>query len=259
MITIKTHYPGGKYALEIKDGKWIINATTSDDSKISNSDMIKSMQLVLNIISSQRNRIIRNVSIDFRRCFVCMESFRDIQRGIVQQLIEDEDSSYEFNKVGAFGFLAGKTKPIRIKFQTMSNNFSDLEYIETPKFVSSERPPLTWVEYKRKYRYFIDLPGHTYTTKLYTMLFCKRLIFVVFGNTKNYLFQWQKQLQPWIHYIPVKDDLSDLMRNLQWARDNPSECETIVSAAFEFGKKIGPEYMLENLAKQITKHLSQNA
>lgn len=38
-----------------------------------------------------------------------------------------------------------------------------------------------------------------------------------------YYEHFYKQLQPWVHYIPFKADLSDLLEKIQWARDHDEE------------------------------------
>ncbi len=32
-------------------------------------------------------------------------------------------------------------------------------------------------------------------------------------------------LKPYIHYVPVKSDLSDLIEKIQWCRDNDEKCK----------------------------------
>ena len=38
---------------------------------------------------------------------------------------------------------------------------------------------------------------------------------------------WEYELEPYVHYLPVKADLSDLIQQLQWARDNDDQARTI--------------------------------
>ncbi|QTE18683.1 tyrosine kinase [Tiger frog virus] len=40
-------------------------------------------------------------------------------------------------------------------------------------------------------------------------------------------------LKPWTHYIPVRGDLSDLEKRIEWCRDNDAECEKIAAAGME--------------------------
>ncbi|CAE8609744.1 unnamed protein product [Polarella glacialis] len=44
-------------------------------------------------------------------------------------------------------------------------------------------------------------------------------------------------LKPFVHYIPVREDLSDLRKQLAWARAHPNETESIRRAGFEFARK----------------------
>ena len=41
-------------------------------------------------------------------------------------------------------------------------------------------------------------------------------------------------MEPFVHYIPVKEDLSDMGEKFKWAEDNPEECERIADNAYQF-------------------------
>jgi len=43
---------------------------------------------------------------------------------------------------------------------------------------------------------------------------------VVLKQDSTYYEHFYKELQPDVHYVPFKRDLSDLMEKLQWAKDN---------------------------------------
>jgi hypothetical protein len=46
--------------------------------------------------------------------------------------------------------------------------------------------------------------------------------------------QWyQRRLEPYRHYVPVRRDLSDLATQVEWCRDHDDECRAIASAAEE--------------------------
>lgn len=50
--------------------------------------------------------------------------------------------------------------------------------------------------------------------------------------------QWfYRDLKPFVHYIPVKSDLSDLIEKLDWAKEHDSECKEIASRAAQFAKE----------------------
>ena len=44
------------------------------------------------------------------------------------------------------------------------------------------------------------------------------------------------KIEAWKHYIPVSTDLSDLDKQLNWAKSNPGECEKISKRASAFVK-----------------------
>jgi Glycosyl transferase family 90 len=42
------------------------------------------------------------------------------------------------------------------------------------------------------------------------------------------------QMVPWIHYIPIRTDVSDLEERYHWAEEHPSETEQIARAGTQF-------------------------
>lgn len=46
---------------------------------------------------------------------------------------------------------------------------------------------------------------------------------VVLKQDSQYYEFFYKQLQPYVHYIPVKANLSDLLDRIQWAKDHDTE------------------------------------
>ena len=81
------------------------------------------------------------------------------------------------------------------------------------------------------YKYLIDIEGCGYSGRVKHLLHTGRPLFYV----KRY---WQEyfsfDLEPFVHYIPVENDLSDFYEKLEWAFDNDAECERIAKNAQEF-------------------------
>ena len=48
---------------------------------------------------------------------------------------------------------------------------------------------------------------------------------------------FQSQLQPWVHYVPVAQDFSDLNARLQWLGDNQVEAQKIGEAGRDWALK----------------------
>jgi hypothetical protein len=44
-------------------------------------------------------------------------------------------------------------------------------------------------------------------------------------------------MQPFQHYIPIKEDLSDFDQMFMWAESNPVECKKIAENAFNFAQE----------------------
>jgi hypothetical protein len=48
---------------------------------------------------------------------------------------------------------------------------------------------------------------------------------------------YYEDLKPWVHYIPIKSDLSDLIQTIVWCNDHVDECEIIAKNALTYAKK----------------------
>lgn len=244
-IYIKTDFPFElDYILSFYNNKleFITNDTKKNDNKINISEatyfmnkFIKEHKDYINnlfIKYSNINKKNKEIKILCKNYFVCLEDFRNISYGFINNLIKD-NTSYSNNKIGDFGYLCGNTKPIRLKFIELSKTHKILEYYSTPKYNKEDQKMISFNDMK-KYKYLIDLPGHTYSTKIYSYLHCKRVVFRVKNRIMQ--FEWEKQLIPDVHYIEVNNDLSNLIDKYEYLEKNPDiynkiieNCEKLVS------------------------------
>jgi len=67
--------------------------------------------------------------------------------------------------------------------------------------------------------------------------------------TKDWFYD---RLQPWVHYIPVDSDLTDLREKFEWAESHPVEAQKIAEAGTEFARWIGTP---EGFAELYQQHL----
>jgi len=82
------------------------------------------------------------------------------------------------------------------------------------------------------YKYSIDLDG---TTCSYPGFMWKLLMnVVVFKQDSEHEMYFYRQTKPWVHYIPVKRDLSDLLEKLAWAMKHDDEARKIAENGREF-------------------------
>jgi hypothetical protein len=246
IVKINTEYPSGYYYIYILDNKLKVLGVNNHNSKISNEEQENFMYKFLKNINFNNYYINDNKIINFYDFFISLENFRDINNNIINKLIKDNSNSYELKKICGFGFCPSN-KPFRTKFINMANKHKNkLFYYNTPVYNKNNPKILSWIEIKNKFKYIIDLPGHTYSTKLYTLLFCKRLIFLV-GEKREYMFNWEHQLKPYIHFIPIKEDYSDLIQKYNWAENNQNKVKEIIKNAYDFGMKEMNNNKLKNI------------
>lgn len=111
---------------------------------------------------------------------------------------------------------------VRKKLMSMSNDRFD--------FAKSDG---TTHEDHCKYRYLIDVEGGPsldaptgYSLRVKFLLHSGRLLFIV----DRPLWSWaEARLEPWVHYVPVKRDLSDLSEKVHWADTHPDEVSDIIT------------------------------
>lgn len=254
-ILVDTIYPSyGRTIAKIRkdDKDWEIHVASQDESKISSEDIRRYFSTAIRRRVPDSARMKRGLRVDFRLDSVSMSSWRDIFDGRIQELIDDHETGFESSQLGTFGYLKGETKPVRLKFIQLANEHPDkLSYIETGKFTKDKADGnfLTLLDLKRRFKYVIDLPGHGTSTKSYWMAFLKRPMFYIEPGVK---FEWEKRLEPWQHYIPVARDLSDLVKNYDWAEANPDKVEAISRSLFEFGmNEIHPDLILDRFGDQV--------
>ena len=104
----------------------------------------------------------------------------------------------------------------------------------------------------KKFKYLFDLPGHTYSTKMYSFIHSKRVVFKLKNVNKNHEFYWEKKLKPNVHYIEIENDFSDLLekyitleQNISLYNEIIENCKKLITTDLSQGKMI--ERFLEDI------------
>ncbi|XP_026888565.2 protein O-glucosyltransferase 2 isoform X2 [Electrophorus electricus] len=84
-----------------------------------------------------------------------------------------------------------------------------------------------------KYKYQINVDG---TVAAYRLPYLLAGDSVVLKQESIYYEHFYAALQPWVHYIPLKADLSDLLEKIQWAKDHDEEALEIARAGQMFAR-----------------------
>ena len=104
----------------------------------------------------------------------------------------------------------------------MGNKYLEFTDIKSLPFgLTSKLTPSEQSEYK----YIIHVDGHVSAFRLSYQLSLNSVILLVNSKWKVW---FSDMLQPYVHYVPVKDDLSDLIDQIKWCRDNDKKCSEIV-------------------------------
>jgi len=162
---------------------------------------------------------------------------------VCEKISKHGKTSYKFNKVFWIGFLSHPTRKLFMQ-----------KFINHPKVQASEcnimwghmhkdnpihdRPEIMKTNYVSlpdhcEYKYLLDMQGGGYSARTKFLMHSRRPIFYQSRRLHEY---WYWSLQPFVHYIPVKEDFSDFEQKLEWAELHPFECEKIAENAYEFAK-----------------------
>jgi hypothetical protein len=112
-------------------------------------------------------------------------------------------------------FHKRRIRIIRGKFM---RSFADS--LQEDGLISAPEPMKSW----SKYRYTIDIDGFGPSWKLFP---CLALGMVVFKVNSPFSQFFSRHMKPYVHFIPVMSDLSDLRAKIAWARSNPGRSEEI--------------------------------
>lgn len=101
-----------------------------------------------------------------------------------------------------------------------------------------------------QYRYHLDVGGGGGTTWSGTLekLGLPGLLFHHVTPTKDYLHD---RLQPWVHYVPVKADLSDLYKKFTWAENHPQAAQRISERATALAQSWGTPAGFDTLFREF--------
>jgi len=97
------------------------------------------------------------------------------------------------------------------------------------------------------YKYIINIDGHVSAYRLSLELESGSCILLV---ASKYKLWYTHMLKPFVHYVPVEEDLSDLVEKIRWCKANDSKCKKIAENAVEFSKNyLTKEGILDYLQK----------
>lgn len=105
-------------------------------------------------------------------------------------------------------------------------NENDNIYIHTfdTTFLDIPIVPFVDITEQAKYKYIINIDGHVCAYRLSLEMYTGSVIMIV---ESKYKLWYSHLLIPFVHYVPIKRDLSDLLEKISWCRSHDSECQQI--------------------------------
>jgi hypothetical protein len=86
-----------------------------------------------------------------------------------------------------------------------------------------------------RYKYILHLDGNVAAHRMAKWFLLNSVMLLQESGSRVW---FQHMLEPYVHYIPIKKDLSDLIEKIQWCRDNDDKCKEIAQTAYKLGKQL---------------------
>lgn len=101
-----------------------------------------------------------------------------------------------------------------------------------------------------KYKYIVHVEGHVESFRLSLELAMNCVVLMVKSKWKIW---YSDKLIPWVHYVPVKEDLSDIFEQILWCRKNDFKCKEIaVNARRFFDDNLSKKSIISNMTTILT-------
>jgi hypothetical protein len=133
----------------------------------------------------------------------------------------------------------------------------DSQYLQIPDVENLKLINKLTPEEQSNYKYLINVDGHVSAFRLSLELSMNCCILMV-DSAEKWKIWYTDMLEPYVHYVPVKSDLSDLLDQIRWCIKHDEKCKQIAQNALDFYRKyLTKKGVLDNLQFKLIK-LSQN-
>lgn len=127
----------------------------------------------------------------------------------------------------------------------------DSEYLQIPDVENLNLVEKLNPEEQSNFKYLINVDGHVSAFRLSLELSMGCCILMV-ESVEKWKIWFTDMLEPYVHYVPVKSDLSDLIDQIKWCQKNDDKCKIIAQNALNFYKKyLTKKGVLDNLEKTL--------
>jgi hypothetical protein len=159
----------------------------------------------------------------------------------------------EFNPVDKIPYLNAGVVSFNARYK---KDFGEKVDIINPKLLGFDKVEHMTRDQQQQYKYTVYIDGHVTAERLITELDSGNLILKV-----DSLYNWSQWfhvfLKPFVHYIPVKKDLSDLADKIKWCKTHDKECYEITINAKRMYSFINNKKIILNYLKSILDNFSK--
>jgi hypothetical protein len=135
----------------------------------------------------------------------------------------------------------------------------DSPYLQIPDIEDLQLVQKLSPEQQSDYKYLINVDGHVSAFRLSLELSMGCCILLV-DSLEGWKMWFSDLLEPYVHYVPVKADLSNLVDRVKWCVNHDDECRRIAKNALRLSKdhlaKKGILDYLQNTLSQLAKHIT---
>jgi hypothetical protein len=122
------------------------------------------------------------------------------------------------------------------KWQTRPRKLKNEKYLKTINVPDMNKLGIKLASFvsplqQSGYKYIINVDGHVSAFRL-SLEMCMGCC-ILLADSK-YRLWFRKLMKPMVHYIPIKEDLSDMIETIKWCREHDKECENIANNAKQF-------------------------
>ncbi|XP_034032235.1 protein O-glucosyltransferase 1 isoform X2 [Thalassophryne amazonica] len=160
---------------------------------------------------------------------------------LMREDLQKSAAQWPWNKKVSKAFFRGsRTSAERDPLILLSRDdpqLVDAEYTKNQAWKSEKdtlgRPPAKEIPLVDhcKYKYLFNFRGVAASFRLKHLFLCGSLVFHVGDEWQEFFYS---QLKPWVHYIPVKQDLSDVRDLLLFVKENDAIAQEITTRGEEF-------------------------
>jgi len=119
----------------------------------------------------------------------------------------------------------------RLVYENANSTLLDAQLTNTFHFVPNMINQVTLVGPRKKvesllrYKAIIFLEGNDVSSGLKWALYSKSVVLMPRPTKTSWIME--ERLQPWVHYVPIRSDLSNVLEQVQWVLDHDAEAERI--------------------------------